>query len=150
MYPSQAIRASVRDRRSPYGSGGAGGLADSGPASACLFDLPTAEPVDALRIVARFCVLRWLILRHIDADPHLLRHARDAARSHLAGVEPGWPEAEELIHLVDRTEPLGQTVARLWAVARLAEESGHSEGAWGARRTALVLMLEPDAVPGHN
>lgn len=142
MYTSPLFHAKIRDTTPPYGEDWL--ARERFSAEGVLRDLrrATAE-ADTLRIVARYCAVRFLLLRDAGAPATLVSHARDAAAAHLAVTAPGWAEGASLRRLVAGPEPAEAATepatALLVAAAREAEDAGHLNGALSARRAAYAL-----------
>lgn len=145
MYTINDHTRHVRDAAAPYGGGWQ--EREVFPAEGVLRDLcAAAAEGETRRIVARYCVIRFVLLRETGEAPELVRHARTAALEHLRQVEDGL-EVEEMRRLAECPEPAESVTAGLAAVAARAESAGHVNGAFAAWRAAYAVARRRE--PGH-
>jgi hypothetical protein len=104
------------------------------PAEGVLDDMVGADPDAIPLILARYAALRAWILEREGAPTALVRHARSAARAHLAATPAEWPERVPLETLLRRRS--GGASAALLEAAKRARSAGHAAGARALRQAA--------------
>lgn len=138
MYTTSAPR--IRDEQAAYGPHEVDG--DEFPAARVLEDLAGSSDEDVPRILARYAALRSWLLGDNDADPLLVRHARETARAYLGALND-WPDAGPLAQLADADPDL----AAVSEAAALADLAGHTEGGHALLRAGYLAARRRGDLP---
>ena len=116
---------------------------DDFTAETVLRDLGVPAHQDAApRILARYAILRWVLLDQGGAHPNLTSHARNAALAYLSAVDSDWEEGALLRDVLTQTSrrwPSGVPDIPLAAVAGEAEKALQLHGAYLALRVAYLV-----------
>lgn len=94
------------------------------------------------RILARYAILRWVLLDQGRAHPNLTSHARSAALAYLSAVDSEWKEGallRDVLTQASRRWPAGAPDIPLVAVADEAEAALQLHGAYLALRVAYLV-----------